>query len=86
MCQDLFGYDLLPGRRRDATPVAAVEGEVAFSAYSASRLRQIVEHLHQTARSPTGTSRTGDTRFTHGRLIPLVRAQDRQRIDDYGNA
>ncbi len=46
--QDLFNYDLA-AVQMDATPVATVEGEIAFSAYNAAGWRKVVEHLHQTA-------------------------------------
>jgi len=46
--QDLFNFDF-DAVEMDATPVATVEGEIAFSAYNAAGWRQIVEHLHKTA-------------------------------------
>jgi hypothetical protein len=70
--QDLFGYDL-SAERMDATPVATVEGEIAFSAYNAAGWRQIVEHQHQTASLAEWHQRHGRHRiYAHGRLIPLT--------------
>ena len=57
--QDLFNYDLA-AVQMDATPVATVEGEIAFSAYNAAGWRKVVEHLHQTAT-------LADWHRTHGR-------------------
>ena len=70
--QDLFGYDL-SAERMDATPVATVEGEIAFSAYNAVGWRQIVEHQHQTASLAEWHQRHGRHQiYAHGRLIPLT--------------
>ena len=70
--QDLFGYDL-SADRMDATPVATVEGEIAFSAYNAAGWRQIVEHQHQTASLAEWHQRHGRHRiYAHGKLIPLT--------------
>ena len=74
--QDLFGYDM-SAERMDATPVATVEGEIAFSAYNAAGWRQIVEHLHQTASLADWHMRNGrHTIYTHGKLIPLRRSEE----------
>jgi hypothetical protein len=70
--QDLFGYDL-SADRMDATPVATVEGEIAFSAYNAAGWREIVEHLHQTAPLAEWHQRHGRHQiYAHGKLIPLA--------------
>ena len=74
--QDLFGYDL-SAERMDATPVATVEGEIAFSAYNAAGWRQIVEHRHQTASLAEWHQRNGrHPIYSHGRLIPLTPAKE----------
>jgi len=74
--QDLFNYDL-SAVRMDATPVATVEGEIAFSAYNAAGWRQVVEHLHQTAPLAEWHKRNGrHPIYTHGTLIPLMRAEE----------
>jgi 7,8-dihydro-6-hydroxymethylpterin dimethyltransferase len=74
--QDLFGYDM-SAERMDATPVATVEGEIAFSAYNAAGWRQIVEHLHQTAPLAEWHKQNGrHAIYTHGRLIPLMPANE----------
>jgi hypothetical protein len=57
--QDLFNYNLA-AVQMDSTPVATVEGEIAFSAYNAAGWRKVVEHLHQTAT-------LADWHRTHGR-------------------
>ena len=57
--QDLYNYDFA-AVQMDATPVATVEGEIAFSAYNAAGWRKVVEHLHQTAS-------LADWHRTHGR-------------------
>jgi uncharacterized radical SAM superfamily Fe-S cluster-containing enzyme len=74
--QDLYGYDM-SAERMDATPVATVEGQIAFSAYNAAGWRQIVEHLHQTAPLAEWHKRNGRHQiYTHGKLIPLTRAEE----------
>jgi hypothetical protein len=70
--QDLFDYDL-SADRMDATPVATVEGEIAFAAYNAAGWRQIVEHLHQTASLAEWHQRHGRHQiYAHVKLIPLA--------------
>jgi uncharacterized radical SAM superfamily Fe-S cluster-containing enzyme len=74
--QDLYGYDM-SAVRMDATPVATVEGEIAFSAYNAAGWRQIVERLHQTASLAEWHERHGRHQiYAHGRLIPLTSAAE----------
>jgi 7,8-dihydro-6-hydroxymethylpterin dimethyltransferase len=74
--QDLFVYDM-NAERMDATPVATVEGEIAFSAYNAAGWRQIVEHLHQTAPLAEWHKRNGRHEiYANGRRIPLIPADE----------
>jgi 7,8-dihydro-6-hydroxymethylpterin dimethyltransferase len=74
--QDLFVYDM-SAERMDATPVATVEGEIAFSAYNAAGWRQIVEHLHQTAPLAEWHKRNGRHEiYANGRRIPLIATEE----------
>jgi hypothetical protein len=77
--QDLFNYDLA-AVQMDATPVATVEGEIAFSAYNAAGWRKIVEHLHQTADLAEWHRTHGRHRiYANGALVQIRSKRDIER-------
>ncbi len=62
--QDLFNYDF---RRTEmcVIPYGTQEGEISFCAYNTGvGWRQIIEEMHKTAGSPSGTRSTAATPFT----------------------